>query len=60
MIQVIGPQLATLLWLTTYSRMLTAVVRKGIAHAEDVEDVHRLMRDLREAQPSMPGWRDGE
>jgi hypothetical protein len=49
-IQVIGPQLATALWLVAYSRMLNAVVRKGIAYAKDTDDIHRLMSDLCETQ----------
>ena len=49
-IQVIGPQMAALLWLAAYSRMLHAAVRKGIAYAKDIDDVHRLISDLHETQ----------
>jgi hypothetical protein len=52
-IQVIGPQLATLLWLACYSRMLHTTVRKGIAYTKDMDDVHRLISDLHETQTRM-------
>lgn len=49
-IRSIGPKLATLLWLTTYTRLLTALIRKGIAHTENMADIHSLITDLREAR----------
>jgi len=50
---VVGPRLATLLWTAAYSRMMTALVRKGIACAQDTDDVCRLMAELRDAGPSL-------
>lgn len=50
---VVGPRLATLLWTAMYSRMMTALVRKGIAFAQDTDDVRHLMAELRDAQPSL-------
>lgn len=55
-IQIVGSQLTALLRLAAYSRMLAAVTRAGISHAQDMGDIHQLMTDLRKAHASLqPG-----
>lgn len=53
LISVASPRLVPLLWTLRYSRMLGAVVHKGIALARDTDDICRLMTALCDASASI-------
>jgi hypothetical protein len=49
-----GPRAPELLWTLLYARMLRALAREGIRHANDLDGVRHLMADLRRSAEGLP------